>query len=117
MNSPVESCGKSQLQIHLQSILRPPKGGRIYLNPLVGAARFELTTPCAQGRCATRLRYAPTIIDCSSARPSCYPYTQVLVEERGPPVTRRAIPGIRSAGRKGQPRRNRRAGSFALRLG
>src|SRR3954465_4489953 len=28
---------------------------------MVGAARFELTTPCAQGRCATRLRYAPTI--------------------------------------------------------
>jgi hypothetical protein len=27
---------------------------------LVGAARFELATPCAQGRCATRLRYAPT---------------------------------------------------------
>ena len=27
---------------------------------MVGAARFELTTPCAQGRCATRLRYAPT---------------------------------------------------------
>jgi hypothetical protein len=26
---------------------------------LVGAARFELATPCAQGRCATRLRYAP----------------------------------------------------------
>ena len=22
-------------------------------------ARFELTTPCAQGRCATRLRYTP----------------------------------------------------------
>ena len=30
---------------------------------LVGAARFELATPCAQGRCATRLRYAPTLID------------------------------------------------------
>jgi hypothetical protein len=29
---------------------------------LVGAARFELATPCAQGRCATRLRYAPTIL-------------------------------------------------------
>ena len=29
------------------------------LNRVVGAARFELTTPCAQGRCATRLRYAP----------------------------------------------------------
>jgi hypothetical protein len=28
---------------------------------LVGAVRFELTTPCAQGRCATRLRYAPTV--------------------------------------------------------
>src|ERR1700726_5082451 len=74
---------------------------------LVGAARFELTTPCAQGRCATRLRYAPTTFDCSSAHPSCYPYNRVLVEERGPPVTRCAIPWIRSAGRKGQPRRNR----------
>ena len=58
----------------------------------------------------------PDYIDCSSARPSCYPYTQVLVEERGPPVTRRAFPWIRSAGRKGQPRRNRCAGSVALRL-
>src|SRR5215470_7544533 len=28
---------------------------------MVGAVRFELTTPCAQGRCATRLRYAPTL--------------------------------------------------------
>src|ERR1035438_1432458 len=27
---------------------------------MVGAVRFELTAPCAQGRCATRLRYAPT---------------------------------------------------------
>ena len=27
---------------------------------LVGAIGFEPTTPCAQGRCATRLRYAPT---------------------------------------------------------
>ena len=26
---------------------------------LVGAGRFERPTPCAQGRCATRLRYAP----------------------------------------------------------
>ena len=29
---------------------------------LVGAIGFEPTTPCAQGRCATRLRYAPTVI-------------------------------------------------------
>ena len=27
----------------------------------VGAIGFEPTTPCAQGRCATRLRYAPTV--------------------------------------------------------
>ena len=26
---------------------------------MVGAARFELTTPCTQNRCATRLRHAP----------------------------------------------------------
>ena len=30
------------------------------LKTLVGAGRFERPTPCAQGRCATRLRYAPT---------------------------------------------------------
>jgi hypothetical protein len=28
---------------------------------VVGATGFEPATPCAQGRCATRLRYAPTI--------------------------------------------------------
>ena len=27
---------------------------------MVGARRFKLLTLCAQGRCATRLRYAPT---------------------------------------------------------
>ena len=40
------------------------KGNQITLlessNDLVGAGRFERPTPCAQGRCATRLRYAPT---------------------------------------------------------
>src|SRR5436305_8570742 len=30
------------------------------LKALVGARGFEPPTPCAQGRCATRLRYAPT---------------------------------------------------------
>ena len=30
---------------------------------MVGAGRFERPTPCAQGRCATRLRYAPTFAD------------------------------------------------------
>jgi hypothetical protein len=27
---------------------------------MVGATGFEPAAPCAQGRCATRLRYAPT---------------------------------------------------------
>ena len=37
-------------------------GPRRWKSPkrLVGAIGFEPTTPCAQGRCATRLRYAPT---------------------------------------------------------
>src|SRR6185369_7879590 len=30
------------------------------LGKVVGATGFEPATPCAQGRCATRLRYAPT---------------------------------------------------------
>ena len=30
---------------------------------LVGAWRFELQTSCAQGRRATRLRYAPKVIE------------------------------------------------------
>ena len=36
----------------------PGQGRRIAVG--IGAPRFELGTPCAQGRCATRLRYAPT---------------------------------------------------------
>ncbi len=37
----------------------PPEFDPICLILLVGAGRFERPTPCAQGRCATRLRYAP----------------------------------------------------------
>src|SRR5215469_18965171 len=37
--------------------LEPSRGAYKHL---VGAGRFERPTPCAQGRCATRLRYAPT---------------------------------------------------------
>jgi hypothetical protein len=36
-------------------------GRRISLKILVGATGFEPATPCAQGRCATGLRYAPTL--------------------------------------------------------
>jgi hypothetical protein len=32
----------------------------VFCRKMVGAIGFEPTTPCAQGRCATRLRYAPT---------------------------------------------------------
>ena len=49
--------------------LDPNSNGRNMRSPdllvqkklLVGAIGFEPTTPCAQGRCATRLRYAPTV--------------------------------------------------------
>ena len=37
-----------------------PGDAWICLILMVGAVGFELTAPCAQGRCATRLRYAPT---------------------------------------------------------
>jgi hypothetical protein len=36
---------------------------------VVGARGFEPPTPCAQGRCATRLRYAPTPHDTVTLRP------------------------------------------------
>jgi hypothetical protein len=36
-----------------------PKVG-FFLKRLVGAAGFELATPCTPCKCATRLRYAPT---------------------------------------------------------
>jgi hypothetical protein len=32
-----------------------------FSSEVVGATGFEPATPCAQGRCATRLRYAPTL--------------------------------------------------------
>ena len=35
---------------------------------MVGAERFELPTLCSQSRCATRLRYAPTLPMISSQR-------------------------------------------------
>jgi hypothetical protein len=50
----------SSYKIDYSTFSGGPKNATISLNKLVGAARFELTTPCAQGRCATRLRYAPT---------------------------------------------------------
>src|SRR6266568_3461568 len=47
----------------MYSVLRECGGTPIFcgdLRKMVGATGFEPATPCAQGRCATRLRYAPT---------------------------------------------------------
>ena len=33
-----------------------------YAGKVVGVAGFEPTTTCAQGRCATRLRYTPILV-------------------------------------------------------
>src|SRR5579884_4225446 len=63
--------------------------------PLVGAGRFERPTPCAQGRCATRLRYAPTF--CASLILTVYPPT---VERRGAPGVE--LRGIRLGGERTQ---------------
>jgi hypothetical protein len=46
----------SRRSIRVRQIHKRAKTLRI----LVGATGFEPATPCAQGRCATRLRYAPT---------------------------------------------------------
>ena len=51
----MESSRFNQIQLSDMRIVESK-----YLILLVGAGRFELPTPCAQGRCATRLRYAPT---------------------------------------------------------
>src|SRR5687768_15267248 len=49
----------SRRSIRVRQIHKRSKTLRI----LVGATGFEPATPCAQGRCATRLRYAPTLCD------------------------------------------------------
>ncbi len=51
------------------------EAGKLETAFLVGAPGFEPGTPCAQGRCATRLRYAPTLLpiiaEASAALPCC----------------------------------------------
>src|SRR5258707_5259492 len=47
-------------QFYLQRELAAFDSGPHLADSMVGAGRFERPTPCAQGRCATRLRYAPT---------------------------------------------------------
>ena len=55
----VAACGKGQIRVwNARTGVEP----RCYpgTRKVVGATGFEPATPCAQGRCATRLRYAPT---------------------------------------------------------
>jgi hypothetical protein len=57
----MRAVGWAPLQVPLQ--VRKAKVDVSRENPLyllVGATGFEPAAPCAQGRCATRLRYAPT---------------------------------------------------------
>jgi hypothetical protein len=68
-------AGLRQAEENLERLLVGPnwtlkfRGGHIRKRlkrgrKLVGATGFEPVTPCAQGRCATRLRYAPTLVLC-----------------------------------------------------
>ena len=67
----------SRRSIRVRQIHKRSKTLRI----LVGATGFEPATPCAQGRCATRLRYAPT-----SPRSYAVPHLSVHDDSKRPPV-------------------------------
>src|SRR5262245_11560762 len=73
---------------------RPLASGRNSLILLVGATGFEPATPCAQGRCATRLRYAPTDRTDLRSYPG-WPITTCSEPTRhaagAPPVDRRPV--------------------------
>ncbi len=62
-NSHVINAGRSG-PLHLKQVRGAASLSNWMLKTkdLVGAGRFERPTPCAQGRCATRLRYAPTFV-------------------------------------------------------
>src|SRR3954471_7382603 len=57
---------RAVLEDAIDGATRNPEDGRLSprchpgTRKVVGATGFEPATPCAQGRCATRLRYAPT---------------------------------------------------------
>ena len=51
---------KGSYRIDYSRIPQATENARSTQKALLGAGRFELPTPCAQGGRATRLRYAPT---------------------------------------------------------
>src|ERR1700683_5529747 len=59
---------------------------------MVGATGFEPATPCAQGRCATRLRHAPT--------PQC---SATLESAKAAPTSRRESATLPAARKIGKP--------------
>ena len=70
------------LSIHLRGKKNAQELNRKQFRKLVGATGFEPATPCAQGRCATRLRYAPTVLGRS------YPlHIEILAQARAQPFT------------------------------
>ena len=64
---PPSSCGKrNRLKDYSRASAMSAEGSNL-LEGVVGAWRFELQTSCAQGRRATRLRYAPTELSLHSS--------------------------------------------------
>src|SRR5436305_1018602 len=53
---------------------------------MVGAERFELPTLCSQSRCATRLRYAPTLVIIAPWAPNLKSQTSTPNVPQGPAV-------------------------------
>src|SRR5438552_328956 len=76
---------KAKLRTH-----RNPPPERLAM--VVGARGFEPRTPCAQGRCATRLRYAPTFNDLRYVQSCCNHRGRCAIWARIVPVC-----GIRNA--------------------
>src|SRR3989454_3310691 len=71
-----------------------PEHSKIGLK-VVGATGFEPATPCAQGRCATRLRHAPKVLN-DTGRPG--------QRQRGAWTALAASRSLALAGRRNAPR-------------
>jgi hypothetical protein len=59
---------------------------------MVGTAGLEPATPCSQGKCATRLRYVPTLVISGSKYPSPPVFYRILPDFSNPtdnPMTAR----------------------------
>lgn len=80
------------------------------LAPVVGARGFEPPTPCSQGRCATRLRYAPTRTSCLAwpipfcNQKSTFPTKKHYAIMRIYPQARRRFPAMPAKTGKDLPR-------------